>query len=291
MRDKTVSKRYAQAFLSIAQDTDQVEEYRVQLNQVLETLDTMPILQYVWYNEQLPASEKKEMIKDFFDGKLMDVSINFLCILVDKSREKYLRGIIKKYEEIAHLSNNILEIKVGSAVNLSETDYHKLKDKFTALTGKEIRINLQIMPELIGGVIVKIGDKVIDGSVRKRLALLEKNLQVDNHQDPYLQKFISEPKELSGISEDTLIAEVHTAVKMSDKAISQLEENLSAKMGKNVKLHMKIVPSLIGGSIIKIGDKVIDGSVQKRLVLLEEEIMKVIQNWGEELSENTPGRS
>ena len=88
-----------------------------------------------------------------------------------------------------------------------------------------------------------------------------------------------------------MVAEVQTAVQMSDKAISQLEEKLSAKMGKNVKLHTKIVPSLIGGSIIKIGDKVIDGSVKKRLALLEEDIMKVIQNWGEELSENTPGRS
>ncbi|NMA02467.1 MAG: ATP synthase F1 subunit delta [Clostridia bacterium] len=291
MRDKTVSKRYAQALLSLAQDKNQIEEYRVQLNQVLETLDTVPILQYIWYNEQLPASEKKEIIKKYFDGKLMDISINFLCILVDKNREKYLKGIIQEYEQIAHLSNNILEIKVGSAVQLSEKDYYKLKDRFAAITGKEIRINLQIMPELIGGIIVKIGDKVIDGSVRKRLALLEKNLQVSNHRDSYLQKFISEPKELSDISEETLVAEVQTAVQMSDKAISQLEEKLSAKMGKNVKLHTKIVPSLIGGSIIKIGDKVIDGSVKKRLALLEEDIMKVIQNWGEELSENTPGRS
>ena len=68
MRDKTVSKRYAQALLSLAQDKNQIEEYRVQLNQVLETLDTVPILQYIWYNEQLPASEKKKLLKNILMG-------------------------------------------------------------------------------------------------------------------------------------------------------------------------------------------------------------------------------
>ena len=185
--------------------------------------------------------------------------------------------------DLADIKEDFIEISVGSAVELSEKDIEKLKIKLASMTGKKVRLEIKIVPEIIGGLILKIGDKIIDNSVMKRLSSMGKELESTSYYaDDYLKKFLFSSEDVVHTSESDLVAEVTSSIALSEDKKQELEKKLSEKMGQKVIIHAKIDESLLGGITVKIGDNIIDGSGRKRLHLLADKMEKVIGNWGEE---------
>lgn len=283
MRTKTISKRYTQALLEIAHEKDKISEYSKQLEMVDNSITSTPIIQFAWYENQLARDEKKQIIKAFFSEKVDSVIVDFLCLLIDKKRENCFKEIVGEYMKLADIKKDYIEVSVGTAIKLSEEDIEKIKNKLSGMTGKKVRLKIKIVPDIIGGIVLKIGDKIIDNSVVKRLSSMGKELEnTSYYADDYLKKFLFSSKDVVQTSESDIVAEVASSIELSDDKIKALEKKLSEKMGQKVIIHARVDQSLLGGITVKIGDKVIDGSGRKRLLLLEKKMEKAIGNWGEE---------
>lgn len=172
-----VAGRYAEALYEIAVADKMVDKLESELRAVVKILQSEPDLLKVLYHPRIIAAEKKDVLKALFGGKISEVAMNFLCLLVDRQREAYLAGIIEVFVDYANQARNIINVEVVSAVELNKEDRKRLVKTLGKMTGKEVRVDYSVDPSLMGGILVRIGDRVIDGSVKARLKSLREHLR------------------------------------------------------------------------------------------------------------------
>lgn len=176
MLTNQLAVKYAQAIYELAAQKNTLNVVEQELRLVESTITSYDDLSTLIYHPQVLAQAKKETIRKIFGQDISDVVLKFLLLLVDKRRESILPGIIYEYVKMANQAQNILEAEVTTALPLVESQQAALIDKLSLVTGKKVVLKTQIDQGIIGGIIVKIGDKLIDGSVVRQLATLKKAL-------------------------------------------------------------------------------------------------------------------
>ncbi|MHB8157029.1 MAG: ATP synthase F1 subunit delta, partial [Desulfocucumaceae bacterium] len=172
MINRTVPRRYAQALLMIAVEHDALEKYEQQMDAFKEILLNESNLKEFMDNPKILAEEKKKVLR------LLDqIIVNFLCLIIDKRREQIFLDIVEEFRNYVDQARNIVDAEVCSAVQITDKDFRELEQKLSKATGKKVRMKSTIDTSLLGGMIVRIGDTVIDGSVVKKLSLLKNRLQ------------------------------------------------------------------------------------------------------------------
>lgn len=177
MINKAVARRYAQALLALATEKNALDEYEKDLAFVVATISEQLELKNYMESPKVLSDEKKQTIKKLFTDKISPMALNFVCLVIDKQREQYLLDMLIQYRKYMDEAKNIMDAEVRSAVQLTNNDFEELVNKLSKATGKNIRLKQVIDTSLLGGLVVRIGDKVIDGSVAKRLTLLRQSLQ------------------------------------------------------------------------------------------------------------------
>lgn len=179
-----VAGRYAEALYEIASREKVLPKYKSMVDRVEEELKAVKEviegnrdLQQLLYHPRITAEDKKEVLGKLFKGRVSDITINFLALLVDRRREAFFGDIVAEYIRLANAGRNIVAAQVASAVDLNDKEKGELNQVLSKLTGKKVRSTYVVDPSLIGGVVVRIGDKVIDGSIRTRLATLKERLK------------------------------------------------------------------------------------------------------------------
>lgn len=154
-------KKYANALFQSAVKTNQIEKIREQLKN-LKPLYEKDIMKY-FSDPLVHDSAKKDMVKMLF-------------MLIDENAMNFLPDIEKEYNNIVSRSKNVLPAKIISVDKLEKTLVKKLKEALERITNKEISIDEEIDKSLIGGIIIKIGDTVIDGSIKGKINSLRQEL-------------------------------------------------------------------------------------------------------------------
>lgn len=167
---EAVAIRYAQALFEVAKERGTVDVVEENLALVKEVLEDNESFQQLLLHPQIAASEKKDLIDQFFGEAISSEVINLLKVLVDNHREDIMNVIQLDYVEIANEYRGIADATVTSARELSDDDQKKIRDQFGQLLNKKLRITVKVDESLIGGVIVKIGNRVYDGSISGQLA-------------------------------------------------------------------------------------------------------------------------
>ncbi len=173
MLNKSVARRYAEAFFSIAREAGKVDEYQQELELVVRTVDESELLQEYFAHLLIPAKEKKEVANKIFSGDISQATLNFISIIIDKKREAYLALITEQYTEMADEQRNILKAEMYSAREIPESDVQDLAEKLSASTGKTVQLKPMVDPSLLGGIKVRIGDQIVDATVAKKLEMLK----------------------------------------------------------------------------------------------------------------------
>ncbi|MTI83593.1 MAG: ATP synthase F1 subunit delta [Firmicutes bacterium] len=172
-----VAGRYAEALYEIAVANEVVDKTEEELRAVVNLLEEEPDLKKVLYHPRITATQKKDVLKAVLEDKISQVAMNFLCLIVDRQREVYLASMLEVFVDYANRARNISDVEVTSAIELSKEDQKRLINVLGKVTGKEVRVSYSVDPSLIGGVVARIGDKVIDGSVKSRLESLREHLR------------------------------------------------------------------------------------------------------------------
>lgn len=168
-----VAMKYAQAIYELAVEKAKLEEAEAQLGELEQALTTHADLATLIYHPRVEPKAKKEVLTRIFGGEVADFVQHFLLLLVDKRRETILPAIFIEFKKLVNEARNILEVEATTALPLSDDQHILLAQKLGAVTGKNVVLKTRIDPGILGGVIIKIGDKLIDGSVYRQLRTLE----------------------------------------------------------------------------------------------------------------------
>ncbi len=171
-----VARRYAQALYEIAVDKKSLDALEEELKAVSAVVESERGLQQILFHPQITVSEKRQVLKELFEGRISETTLNFLYLLVDRHREAYLSGIVEEFIILANAARNMVDAKVISAKALSKAQKKELANVLNRLAGKEVNPEYAVDASLIGGLVVRIGDKVIDGSVKYKLEALKTRL-------------------------------------------------------------------------------------------------------------------
>jgi F-type H+-transporting ATPase subunit delta len=177
MSDATVARRYAQALYQEAAATGDAERIDEDMQSVQESLDASRELD-LFFRSPLIAREKKDaVIGKLFDGKVAPLTVRLMRLLVEKGREDLLPAVVRQYSELRDERLGVVEATVKTAMPLDEAERDALRKALEGRTGKKVRLKTDVVPELIGGAVVRIGDRVYDGSVQHQLESLREQLE------------------------------------------------------------------------------------------------------------------
>lgn len=176
MKDVRVARRYAAALFGIADRDDIIDSVGSDLALIERYLADVPYLRAVLMQPLASEAHKQKVVTDAFSDRVTATSLSFLNLLIRKRRETLIEECIRDYRALVAARNNTVEALAHSAVPLSETQRVKLTESLSRLTGKDVLLTAEVDSNMLGGVVVRVGDTIIDGSVRGRLQRLEQQL-------------------------------------------------------------------------------------------------------------------
>ncbi|MDU3215132.1 MAG: F0F1 ATP synthase subunit delta [Negativicoccus succinicivorans] len=179
--NRALAKKYAAALLALAKETGTLEEVEQELAQIGEIVQQNPELTGFLRNQLISREAKKEVVERIFTQHLNPMVMRFLGVVIDRGRIALLPDIIDVYLELSHVERNIAEAQVRLAVDLTDEEETRLIRELTELTGKEIYLEKTIDPSILGGMIVTIGDRRIDGSLKRQLHEMKTTLLSEKH--------------------------------------------------------------------------------------------------------------
>jgi F-type H+-transporting ATPase subunit delta len=169
---------YAEALFELAREQGNTESVGKELAVLSTLFADNPDMVKVLGVPTIDGEEKANFIDKIFKGKVSDVTYNFIRLLTDKKRVSYLSSISDGFRDRVNDMNNVVEITVTSAAPLSADMRAKLKAKLEAAYKKSVTLAETVEPGILGGVIVRYGNTVLDGSVKTKLDVIRR--QLDN---------------------------------------------------------------------------------------------------------------
>lgn len=178
MASVTAAKRYAKGLLQVGIETGKLEAIRSDMQYIRDAVKSAPMLQKVLNSPIVKEEKKKAIVEEVLSGKVTDITLKLVEILAQKNRFGLLYTVATSFQEIYNQHAGILEITITTAFDLDKNQIDSMVKAMEKSTGKMIQHTIKTDKNLIGGVAIKYGDTVIDGSVRNKLEQLTALLQV-----------------------------------------------------------------------------------------------------------------
>ncbi len=144
------------------------------LNTVMEVINSSKEFELTMLNPSISLQTKYEIIDEIFKKELNEKVLNFIKILVEKNRFNEFEQIIQAYSNELDEMNNIKRVEIVSAVELSDEQKQKTIEKLHIRLNKEVKVNWALDTNIIGGLVIKIDDDIIDTSLKNKLDKLSK---------------------------------------------------------------------------------------------------------------------
>jgi F-type H+-transporting ATPase subunit delta len=176
MAEIAVVRRYARALFETAVKSQTVDQVEEDLKAVDGVIRQLPQLQRAFRAPTVSETQKKALLRRGFESRVGPLTLRFLELVVERRREDVLKDIYGEFLQLANAARNILPVEVSAATPLTDPERDALARSLAARTGKTIDLRVRIEPELMGGMIVRMGDTILDGSVRTRLNQLKQRL-------------------------------------------------------------------------------------------------------------------
>ncbi|GEN34441.1 MULTISPECIES: F0F1 ATP synthase subunit delta [Aneurinibacillus] len=165
-----VAKRYARALYEVASEQQAIDTTETELTQITDIIKQSDELKMLLTHPKVTAQEKKEMVNDLFAGKVSETTLNFLNLLLERGREDELNDIAKHFVNLSNEERGYADATVITAKPLTEAEVQKVAEQFGQKVNKKLRVKAKVDPSIIGGIIVRIGDRLYDGSIKGKLA-------------------------------------------------------------------------------------------------------------------------
>lgn len=172
---RTTARRYAEAAFEIAERDDSLAAWLAALAVAEERLTAPDVLRLL-SNPAIDAAARVEVLERLLGQDVTGAPRNLLALLVRRGRFELLPAVIREFTRLDHRREGIVEAVVTSATALDAAEIEALQQRLMAMTGSRVQMQQQVDPDLLGGIEVRVGDRLIDGSVRGRLERLRTDL-------------------------------------------------------------------------------------------------------------------
>ncbi len=175
MAKSGVVRRYAQAVFDIAVSQNRLEGWGRDLQTIDDTVK-QPDLLATLTSVRIPFENKHAVLKQVFDGHVDPMAINLVALLTQRNRLDIVSALAEDYHALLDERLGIARAIVTTAVPLDDREEAEVRERLGLVTGKEVRLTTNVDPTILGGLVARIGDKLIDGSTRSRLIALRQRL-------------------------------------------------------------------------------------------------------------------
>ncbi|HEX2031068.1 MAG TPA: ATP synthase F1 subunit delta [Actinomycetota bacterium] len=167
---------YAQALFAVAEAEDALDAVEDELFRFARTVESQPDLRQALTDPGLPAERKRALLEDLLGDRANQHTTNLLAFIVEQGRARQLTAIADELAQVAAERRQRVVAEVRTAIPLDGEARERLAEALSRATGKKVELKALIDPSVIGGVVARVGDQVIDGSVRRRLELARERL-------------------------------------------------------------------------------------------------------------------
>lgn len=173
-----VASKYAEALIEIVIDTpDTANAIANDLKLITQVVDSTPDFTIILNHPSVSSEEKKRLLTALFSGNVQELTIRLLDLLADKRRLELLPYIEQEYRALLRQRKGIVTASVTSAERLPDEAVERIKSRLEKLLSKELDLELKIDGSLIGGMVLKVGDRILDGSLKGKIQALERSLR------------------------------------------------------------------------------------------------------------------
>jgi ATP synthase F1 delta subunit len=166
---------YARSLFEVASEQDKLDLVREQLGAFADALDETRELQVFFFSPYFSTQEKRDGLDRAVSGADPAV-VNFLELLIENHRMPVIFRVRRAYDELWEHENRLLPVQVTSAVELDRATVKEIGDRIAEQTGQKVDLSASVEPDILGGIVVRVGNQVLDASVRNRLEQLRKQV-------------------------------------------------------------------------------------------------------------------
>ncbi len=176
MREPTIAKNYAEALLDLAQKDGDLAKWGRQIDQVADAMNSDAKLATFLASPRIAAGEKNRILGLALEGQVPATFLRFLQALVKNRRQMLIPQVATEFHSLVDIVENRVHAAVTVAKPASEADQKVIAERLSKVVGKTVVPHFYVNPAVLGGLVVRVGDTVLDGSVRRRLARLKSQM-------------------------------------------------------------------------------------------------------------------
>jgi ATP synthase F1 delta subunit len=170
-----IARVYARSLFAVAKEQDKLDLVREQLGQFADALNDSRELSIFFFSPYFSTEEKKEGLGRLLEG--VDPTVeNFLALLVENHRMPVIFRVRRDFEHLWEQENKLLPVTITSAVALDEATVKSIGDAIGRQTGQRVELTTNVDPDVLGGLVVRVGNSILDASIRNRLENLRRSV-------------------------------------------------------------------------------------------------------------------
>lgn len=171
-----IVRRYAAALFDIAGSNNEIEQYQKEVEVILKSINDEPDFLRVLENQKITLDEKVSFVEKIFLNQISSSIVGLMVLIIKKGRQQFLSQIFEAFLEMVKSSNGILKATVTSAIQLKDSQLSTIKNKLEESVEAKVELEAVVDPSIIAGLIIRLGDKVVDASVQGKMQALKKEL-------------------------------------------------------------------------------------------------------------------
>ena len=169
------ARRYAQAIFLIAEENGDQEQWLADLEVLATSSKNSDFIAFI-DSPKIESAKKTEVIREAFAGSISDLALNMASLLASRNAVASLAAIADAFQELVDSEKGIERAEIVSAVALTDAQQKEITDKLTQMVGKKLSVTTYVDESILGGYLAKVGDRLVDGSVKTQLEDMRRDL-------------------------------------------------------------------------------------------------------------------
>jgi ATP synthase F1 delta subunit len=170
-----IASVYARSLFEVAKEQDKLDKVRDELGEFADALNGTRELQVFFFSPYFSTAEKQDGLDKAISGA-DEIIVNFLKLLIENHRMPVIFRVRREVDRLWLQENRLLPVTVTSAVELDQSTVKQIGDRIAEQTGRKVDLAATVEPDILGGLVVRVGNSILDASIRNRLEQLRKQV-------------------------------------------------------------------------------------------------------------------
>jgi F-type H+-transporting ATPase subunit delta len=170
-----LARVYGRSLFEVAAEQDKLDVLREQLGQFADALDHSNELRVFFFSPYFSSSEKQDALGGLLQGADEQL-VNFLKLLIENHRMPVIFRVRREYDRLWEQENKLLAVEITSAIELDSATTEHLGERIGERAGRKVKLTARVNPEILGGIVLRVGNSILDASIRNRLEQLRRQV-------------------------------------------------------------------------------------------------------------------